>query len=855
MAFFIIQMGSSNRYNTDQGLDSQDCNSVCADRDGVIWVGTQKGVSRLREGRFENFPMHDGLSKNTTEAIHCDRDGNIWIGATWGLNRWNPLTQQIEYGPNPELFDNVMSFFEDREGNLWIGTDYGLHLLADSRFCFYGAAQGLHQSTLFTVYQDRLKRMWMGSRLGGAYSFSNGIFHNYTTSDGLSDDQVTAIVEDSQGALWFGTHFAGLNRFYEGAIEKFPVPSPFPGQYVTALYKDGVGDLWVGTAAGLFLMRNRQLEPFTLPGMAGTALIRQILETGDGSLWVATSSGLWRRHDKHWEVYTSGDGLPSNSIFHVFEGRQGTIWAGTAEGLALLRENDRWRQFQQTDGLKVQDVFWFSEDRQGDFWFYSSSGIFRVQKRAIDEFVRGAEPNIVPDMFDSDDGLVSSECRWNGSSAGWQDDSGRLWFATVRGLAMVDPANLRSNPVAPPVVIEGAVVDGKEVSAMDGLRVNSGTKRLEFQFVALSYRAPGKVMFKTRLNGLDDDWIPAGHSMNAVYSKLRPGKYRFEVKACNEDGVWNASGDSLAFTVIPYFYQTRWFMIPCIAGTVFVVWGWHYLRMRRHRRREMALTLLVEERTGKLRESAFERQKLEEQLAESRKMEAVGQLASGMAHHFNNILTVMLGHASLMGRECQNHMPISESLDAIRDSAEKAAVLVQQLMAFSRMQFMKSQLVDIDALLLGLNGQLREKVGSAVKVNISLSGGIPRIKMDKSQMAKVLMILAANARDAMPDGGQFDLSTQLMSLEAGNASLPVEAVPGRYACVVASDTGCGMDKEALSHVFEPFFTTKDVGAGVGLSLSSAYGIVKQHGGWILVESILGRGATFRIFFPIPSPTV
>jgi signal transduction histidine kinase len=207
----------------------------------------------------------------------------------------------------------------------------------------------------------------------------------------------------------------------------------------------------------------------------------------------------------------------------------------------------------------------------------------------------------------------------------------------------------------------------------------------------------------------------------------------------------------------------------------------------------------------------------------------------------------------LLGREAQSHFARGESVEAIRNAAEKAAVLVQQLMAFGRMQFMKSQMVDIDTLLLGLNGELRKTVGSSVMVSIQLNGGIPRIKVDQSQMAKVLMVLAANARDAMPNGGQFTLSTKLVAFESGNASLPSDAAPGQYACLVVTDTGCGMDEVAMSRLFEPFFTTKDVGAGVGLSLSSAYGIVKQHGGWILVESSPGCGATFKLLFPIPSP--
>jgi ligand-binding sensor domain-containing protein/signal transduction histidine kinase len=849
---FHFSNGKFNRYNTAQGLDSQDCNSVCADRDGTIWAGTQKGVSRLRDGRFQNFPMQDGLNKNTTEAVHCDREGNLWIGATWGLNRWNPLTQQIEYGPNPELFDNVMAFFEDREGSVWVGTDNGLHQLADTRFTFYGAAQGLLQSTIYTVCQDRRKNIWMGSRLGGAYCFANGVFRNFTSDDGLSDDLVTSIVQDSKGALWFGTRFAGLNRYQDGVIDKQPIPSPFPGQYVTALYEDRAGVLWVGTAAGLFLFHDGKFEPLPLPGIAVNTLIRQITESRDGSLWVATGGGLWRRHGKEWDVYSTGDGLPSNSIFHIGEDSQGTIWAGAEDGFAQFRENGRWKAVQPKDGIQAQDVYWFSEDRLGDFWFISSAGIFRIQKKAMLEFARGGDPKIVPDLFDRDDGLESSECRWNGSSAGCRDDSGRLWFATVRGLAMADPANLRTNPVAPPVVIERVMVDGKEASTKPGLRLQPGAKRLEIQFVALSYRAPGKLQFQTKLEGLDDDWVSIERSMPAVYSKLRPGHYRFLVKARNEDGVWNTTGGSLAFSVLPHFFQTPWFAFLCTTGAVLAIWTGHRLRLNRHQRRERELTRLVDERTLKLMESARERQKLEEQLAESRKMEAVGQLASGMAHHFNNILTVLFGHATLLDREFRGQIPMNESVDAIKNSSERASVLVQQLMAFSRTQFMKAQLVDIDELLIGLNGELRAAVGASVAINLSLAGGIPRIKLDKAQMAKVLMILAANARDAMPSGGQFNLATQLVSLKSGDARLPIESMPGRYACVSASDTGCGLGPEALAHVFEPFFTTKDVGAGVGLSLSSAYGIVKQQGGWILVESIPGRGATFMVFFPIPT---
>lgn len=247
------------------------------------------------------------------------------------------------------------------------------------------------------------------------------------------------------------------------------------------------------------------------------------------------------------------------------------------------------------------------------------------------------------------------------------------------------------------------------------------------------------------------------------------------------------------------------------------------------------------------------RKRVEQQVHQAAKLEAIGLLAGGIAHDFNNLLAIISGSCDLLLLSLRPDDPLAAYAEEIKKATERGAALTRQLLAYGRRQLLRPKLLNLNDILLAMHPLLDRILATNIEVHYSLAPELPMVKIDRSQMEQIVMNLAVNARDAMPAGGVLTVETATVSLDETYATTQIEVTPGLYVSLTMSDTGIGMDTPTQARIFEPFFTTKELGRGTGLGLASVYGIIKQHHGHITVDSEPGRGSAFRIYLPACAP--
>jgi ligand-binding sensor domain-containing protein/signal transduction histidine kinase len=573
--------GAIARYGTQDGLTNNSVVSIAQDKDGRLWVGTANGLSRLEGKRFLTYTTGDGLANNRIISLTVDRQGSLWIGTASGLNRFANGHFSI-FRPGDALANEIiLSTFEDREGSLWIGTESGgLNLLKDKKFTTYTAREGLSSDVVKSVYEDRKGNIWIGTNGGGLSLLKDGKFTNYTTADGLSSNVVLALFGDGDGNLWVGTP-DGLNRFRDGKFKIFTAADGLANDFVRSIYADHSGSLWIGTRGGLTRLRGERFDVYTKANGLPNDFVGTIYEDRQGNIWIGTLGGLSKFKDENFTNYTTREGLSNDVVISLHEDTGGALWIGTSGGGLNRLKQGKFTGYSTRNGLPDDVVYSILEDHQNNLWLSSNKGIFRVNKKELDDFADGRIGSITPVLYGPADGMITRECSGGGHPAGWRSADGKLWFSTIKGLAMIDPEKIKLNDQPPPVAIEEIRVDDESISPAQTIELGPGKSRLDFYYTALSFVAPEKVRFKYRLEGFDSDWVDGGTRRVAYYTNLRPGRYKFRVIASNNDGLWNPMGAGFDLYLKPRFYQTYWFYALGILLLAMIVWQLYRFRLKR----------------------------------------------------------------------------------------------------------------------------------------------------------------------------------------------------------------------------------------------------------------------------------
>jgi ligand-binding sensor domain-containing protein len=569
--------------------------------DGSLWIGSEQGLGHLTARGLTFYTARDGLAGSNVQALLEDRDHNIWIGTTAGLSRFDgERFTSLTKGLSDE---SIAALYEDREGSLWIGTPGGgLCRLKDGRFTPYGRAEGVAENTVWFVRETGDGSVWMGTDGGGLNRLKDGRMATYTSRDGLPDDIAFAMAPGRDGVSWLGMNTGLARRDGQGRIHTFATESGFKSASVRTVLEDSRGRVWAGTSSdGLYRREGDRFVSVQPPEVTEPHVyLSSIIEGRDGSIWFGTDAGLWRLKDDAFTVYTSKSGLPGDYVAGMLEEPDGTLWVGTNPGGLGRLKAGRWSTVRSDAGLIDENVNAMLDDGVGHFWFSTDRAIYYVAKNELDAVADGRAQSLVSHGFDTHDGLRVPEGS-AGSPAVWKAADGRLWFATSRGTAVIDPRRLQRDSAAPPVYVEGLAVDGRVVSLKEPVRVPPGRGEMEIRYTAPSLHIPERVRFKYRLEGFDADWVDAGARRIVYYTNIPPGRYRFRVIASNDAGLWNEAGASLDFELLPRFYQTRAFRASLAAGLLLAIVAIHRLRVRHLKRREQELAQRVDDGLARIK--------------------------------------------------------------------------------------------------------------------------------------------------------------------------------------------------------------------------------------------------------------
>jgi signal transduction histidine kinase/ligand-binding sensor domain-containing protein len=571
-------------------------NGIYQDRAGTIWIAARGGLTRVSGARVTSFGSAEGFPADAALSVCEDRDGSLWIGTLGnGLvrlrgERFDTLT--VRDGLSSGI---VSALYEDREGSLWIGSNDGLNRLRDTRFITLTTREGLSADAVVSIAAGRDGTVWIGTEGGGLNRLSKGEIHRYTTESGLPSNYAGALFEASDGTVWI-TGDGVVSRIQGGRPRVYTRANGVPEGFVSAIAENRHGRLVI---CGEGPLRELTNDRFEVAGQQprGMEYCYSIARDRQGSLWFATTGGLVHETDRGYRIFTTRDGLPDEGVHSVHEDPGGTIWVATVSGLARVKDGAV-ASFSKAGPLG-EVVFQILEDDAGNLWMNGRQGILKAAIRDLNAYASGTRRDVPITVYGLADGLKSTEYSVAYiQRAACRTPDGRLWFATTRGVASVDPTLNRTNPIPPVVAIDALVADGR-LDARRPVEVAAGTNVFQVRYAALSFLAPDRVRFAYRLEGLDRGWIDAGAERAAFYSRVPPGRYRFRVRAANNDGVWSLGDATLDIRVLPYFYQTRWFRASLGALLVLLAFGFHSLRVRRV---EKQFSVVMKERNRMARE-------------------------------------------------------------------------------------------------------------------------------------------------------------------------------------------------------------------------------------------------------------
>ena len=594
-------------YTFDTQLPNNTVNALAKDSTGNVWFGTTGGMGQLRGGKLERtYQGAKGLPGHFVSALFVDRRGTLWVGTFGGLFRLADDGSFItEFNADGSAYDQVLAIYEDREGNIWVGGRDGLSRLRPRPAFSITKRQGLSENNVMAVCEDESGTMWAASWGGGLDQATARKSAFTPATNKFATDLMLSLTSGGDGSLWVGTdHGSGMYQLKDGLLKHYGKKEGLTNLAIRAIHEDRNTNLWIAMTGALAVYKNGKFVNYTSKdGLAGNT-VRAILEDAKGGLWFGCEYGLVCWRDGKFVNFPGKDSLSNQLVLALHEDKAGSLWIGTVGSGVFRLRNGKVTNYGTKDGLFSDDAFEILEDDYGYLWMSCFEGLYRVSKKAFADFDGGKDGPIPCASYGKSEGMASVQCNGVGQPSGWKSRDGRLWFPTTKGIAVMDPG-VQVNAMPPPVAIEEIIVaqtnltpplrrmvamppgGGTEREIFPELKIAPGVEELEIHYTALSLQAPEKIRFKYQLEGAETEWKDAGSRRTAYYNNLPPGHYRFRVRACNNDGVWNENAATASLFLQPHFWQTWWFGNLTVLGAIGLVAVSAGYMVRKKSRREL----------------------------------------------------------------------------------------------------------------------------------------------------------------------------------------------------------------------------------------------------------------------------
>jgi signal transduction histidine kinase/ligand-binding sensor domain-containing protein len=635
---------------------------------GTLYLGsTGKGVVRYKEGDLQYYSVESGLPSRYVTGLYTDRSDQLWVinyngVSQWDGKRFNPL--QVINGGKERQYSMI---YEDREDNYWIGTpNDGLFRVRPSAITSITKDHGLETDQMLSLTHLRDGSKLFATNCGGVYEWDGRQATPSNMNEYLPNLCVWSVFEDSKGLIWFGSRVLYRSDSLNERGRLFDSEDGFTGQDVFAITEDSDGNIWIGCFNGLYKYDGKQFEKYSVADGLTYNDTRALYEDSDGVLWVGTSQGLNTINDGVVSQVALRNATSDSTLTQrpyvraIHEDEEGTMWFGTYGNGMYRLKNGEVDHITKEDGLFDDIVSHIVEDQYGNFWMGSNRGIFRVKRMALNALVTGDIEEVSSYSYGAADGMASAETNGGFQPSVIFDETGRLYFPTVKGVAVVSTNSINQNPEAPRTYIEKIMSGTEELGLSDAIQLPYNNAYLKIDYTAPNFRDPEKIQFRYRLKGLNNTWFDVGTNRSALYTKIPPGNYTFYVKAKNSYGIWDSTAASLQIAVASPFWQTSWFyslaalLLLSLGGSIY------YQRVRK--------LMLDNERQKRFTEQLIESQEKERRRIASELHDGLGQQ-----------ILVIKNRAELANLQTDNPEGTEEQLQEILTSAQRSITDVRNI--------------------------------------------------------------------------------------------------------------------------------------------------------------------------------